>query len=57
MGMMKNLHIDWLNEQDEKDKSRRATKRDKGIFRTLTGGELTEPVSDKKAKEKDTSND
>ena len=57
MGMMKNLYLDWLDEQDEKDKSRRMTKRDKGIFRTLTGGELTEPVSDKKTKEKDTSND
>ena len=57
MGMMKNLYLDWLDEQDEKDKSRRMTKRDKGIFRTLTGGELTDTVSDKKAKEKDTSND
>ena len=57
MGMMKKLYLDWLDEQDEEKKSRRMTKRDKGIFRTLTGGELTEPVSDKKAKEKDTSND
>ena len=57
MGMMKKLYLDWLDEQDEKKQAQRATKRDKGIFRTLTGGELTEPVSDKKAKEKDTSND
>ena len=57
MGMMKNLYLDWLDEQDEEKKSRRMTKRDKGIFRTLTGGELTDTVSDKKAKEKDTSND
>lgn len=57
MGMMKKLYLDWLDEQDEEKKSRRMTKRDKGIFRTLTGGELTDTVSDKKAKEKDTSND
>ena len=55
MGMMKNLHIDWLNEQDEKRKPQRATERDKAIFRQRHGGELTDKVSDKKEKEKDTS--
>lgn len=40
MGMMKNLHIDWLDEQDEKKKAQRKTQRDLKISRSLTGGDV-----------------